>query len=110
MALDAGTLVEEMHRSVPSFSPDPEYVEDGLTYFLINDLGRFICRSAHDGSWDAVKEAVGFLDSFLASEEPEVEKLVRDCIWGLLDCPDFDKVKPLFGARLRTLSARYPPS
>jgi hypothetical protein len=45
MAVDAGTLVEEMDRSVPSFSPNPEYVEDGLTYFLINDLGRFI--SAH---------------------------------------------------------------
>ena len=110
MTLDAKKLALEMHKSVPGFSPSAEYVKYGLTYLLINNFGRFICGSALAGSWDQVKSATAFLDSLLSREEPELEKLVGDCVEGLLDCPALDQVKPLFGERLKNLSARYTPA
>ena len=110
MALDAKKLALEMQRSVPGFSPSAEYVKYGLAYLLINNFGRFVCGSALAGSWDQVKSAIAFLDSVLSREDPEVEKLVGDCIEGLLDCPAFDQVKPLFGERLKNLSARFSPA
>jgi hypothetical protein len=110
MAVDASALVEAMRKGVPSFSPSPEHVEDGLTYFLINDLGRFICESALHNNWDGVNQGLTFLESLLSQDEPEIERLVGDCIWGLLDCPAFSEIRPLFGTRLKKLNARYPPS
>jgi hypothetical protein len=107
MALDAKKLASEMQRSVAGFSPSAEYVKYGLTYLLINNFGRFICGSALAGSWDQVTSAIVFLDSLVMREDPEVEKLVGDCIEGLLDCSAFDQVKTLFGERLKNMSARY---
>jgi hypothetical protein len=51
---------------------------------------------------------VAFLDALLAREDPEAEKLAADCIQGLVECPAFDQVKPLFSERLKNLSARIP--
>jgi hypothetical protein len=108
MALDAKTLAQEMRSSVPGFTPSAEYIKYGLTYLLISNFGLFVCGSAQAGSSLEVRQAVDFLDSLLAREDPEAEKLVADCIEGLLECPEYEQLKPLFSQRLRKLSERHP--
>jgi len=108
MALDAKVLAQEMRTSVPGFTPSKEYVKYGLTYLLISNFGLFVCGSAQSGASQDVRQAVDFLDSLLAREDPEAEKLVADCIDGLLECPAYDQVKPLLSPRLRALSQRHP--
>jgi hypothetical protein len=108
MALDAKLLAQEMRSSVPGFTPSMEYVKYGLTYLLISNFGLFVCGSAQSGASQDLRQAVDFLDSLLAREDPEAEKLVADCIDGLLECPAYDQLKPLLSQRLRSLSERQP--
>jgi hypothetical protein len=107
--MDPNMLVQTMRRAVPNFSPSDEYVQDGLTYYIINDLGGYICKSASASSWKEAKEGVAFLATLLAEKDSEAEKLVGDCIWGMLDCPVYPQVKALFEGHLRELSEKYPP-
>lgn len=109
MVMNANELVQAMQTSVPNFLPNAEYVQDGLTYYIINDLGSFICKSALGSSWKDVREGLNFLDDLLAEGNAEAEKLVGDCIWGLLDCPAYPQVQALLEGRLRELSKNYPP-
>ena len=109
MTMDASVLAQAIQKAVPSFSPNDEYVQDGLTYYLINDLGSFICRSAISSSTRELDQGLDFLESLLAEEDSEAEKLVGDCIWGLLDCSAYEDIRPLFGSPLRKLSSQYPP-
>lgn len=109
VTMDANTLVQTMQRAVPNFSPSDEYVQDGLTYFIINDLGSYICKSALASSWKEAKEGVDFLENLLAERDSETERLIGDCIWGMLDCPVYTEVQALFECHLRELSAKYPP-
>jgi hypothetical protein len=108
MALDAKLLAQEMRSSVPGFTPSMEYVKYGLTYLLISNFGLFVCGSAQAGASQDLRQAVDFLDSLLAREDPEAEKLVADCIDGLRECPAYDQLKPLLSQRLKALSVRHP--
>lgn len=107
--MEANTLVQAMQRAVPNFSPSDEYVQDGLTYYIINDLGSYICKSALASSWKEAKEGVDFLENLLAERDSETQRLVGDCIWGMLDCPVYPQVRALFEGHLQELSAKYPP-
>src|ERR1700748_443739 len=106
MALDAKILTQEMRASVPGFTPSMEYVKYGLTYLLISNFGLFVCGSAQSGATHDVRQAIDFLDSLMAREDPEAERLVADCIDALHDCPAYDQIKPLLSQRLRKLGER----
>jgi hypothetical protein len=108
MALDAKMLALEMRTSVPGFTPSMEYVKYGLTYLLFSNFGLFICGSAQAGASLDLRQAIDYLDSLLAREDLEAEKLVADCIDGLLECPAYDQLKPLLSQRLKALTERHP--
>jgi hypothetical protein len=107
--MDAISFIAKIREEVPGFSPDSEDLRDGLTYCIINDLGRFICRKAGSASWDEVVQGVKFLEGIFAADEREAKALIGDCIWGLIECPSFVEIRALFSPKLKKFSDGFPP-
>ena len=61
MTISNTTIISELLTRVPGFHPNEEDVREGLTYPIINDLGRYICEKANAGSEEEVKQAVDAL-------------------------------------------------
>ncbi len=109
MTISNATIISELLKRVPEFHPNGDDVREGLTYPIINDLGRYICEKASARSHDEVKKAIDGLETLLAEGEESLTRLVGDCLWGLLECPEISDIAAFFGPRLRQLQNKYPP-
>jgi hypothetical protein len=101
------TLIKTLQAEVPSFVIDPDWIEEALSYPIINDFARYICQEAdiafyiHEAdSYDEVKKALRFLEMGLEAQDPYMRDLVHECLETLLSCNRIPEIKVYFGPRV----------
>jgi len=79
--MNTSNFLVELTHEVPDFSPDPEYLEDGLTYPIVNDFARYICSTfQRTGSLDTIAPAIDFIERACLSGDPEIVDLIQECL------------------------------
>jgi hypothetical protein len=113
MLITRENILSEIQRYVPNFRIDPDWLEDGLTYLVINDLARFICSEAEvlefvnsekeAAELSQVPASMSFLERALGDGDSFVRDLVFECVETLASCEQIDQIKKYFGPKVRDL-------
>jgi hypothetical protein len=103
MPITKETVLSELGRAMPHFRLNPEWLENGPAYPVVNDFARFICSEADTFGWDEVEASMLFLERALSDGDSYVRDLVLEYVETLSSCPSINLLKDRFGPEVRAL-------
>jgi hypothetical protein len=116
MPITLRSSISELGKSVPSFSIDPEWEQENLSYLVFSDFARYICSEAevlqYVGSDDEahrlsdVPTCMQFLEHALEEGDFEVHDLIVDCVETLSECQFQQQINKWAGPRVSAIWRR----
>lgn len=105
-------FIETLLRDNPGFCPDPEDVNDGLSYVIANDFARYIIDSEVRRETDKTRSALQSLEDLAAKNDSGITDLIHECLETLFENPDTntESFKAQFGPHLQVLLHKLFPN
>ena len=117
MSITLENAIAELRQAIPSFTVDPEYGAEGLSYLVFSDFARFICSEAEvlkyvESDEEALRlsmvpACMAFLERVVEEGDSEVHELVDDCVESLSACQWQEQIRVWTKPNIAAIWKRY---